>query len=137
MLERLINPDYEMIGYLLIEQNSLDKNLKLLSQLIDERGYEEEKINEIISQIQNLKSTRNFFIHGVWSDVMVKDDIPIIHCANHKWIRKKVSNGTHSTRYKSQTFTLGDLELTIKKADEISNKLKNIWDVLCDFNDFE
>lgn len=138
IIEKLINSDEEMISYLLIERNVLDKNLEILSLINEKRSFEKEKINKIISELRALKTTRNFFIHGVWSDVKSDEKGKnYIYCADHKWKKEKQIpaymknfNGTLSTRYKSTKFTTLDLDKKIEKASEILFNLKSIWEVL-------
>jgi hypothetical protein len=138
IIEKLINSDEEMISYLLIERNVLDKNLEILSLINKKRSYEEEKINNIISELRALKETRNFFIHGVWSEIKSNEKgETYIYCADHRWKKEKQIpthmkgfNTTLSTRYKQTKFALKDFDSKIKKADEISQDLKTIWKVL-------
>lgn len=130
IIEKLINPQDEMVSYLLIEPNGLDKNLLLLDKLNAYRDFQEEKMSKIVSEVRLLKNLRNFFIHGVWTDVKSENDENYICCVNHKWVSGKDSLGQYSTRYKNQKFTLESLNLEIEKADEILLGLKKIWEDL-------
>lgn len=133
IIEKLINSDEEMISYLLIEHNVLDKNLKLLEQINTHRHFDQEKISEIISEIKHLKNIRNLFIHGVWGDVESKDGKTSMSVANHKWVKEKTplwSHGNWSSRYNHTKLTLKNLDSNIKQADKILLDLKKIWEVL-------
>ncbi|WP_298138306.1 hypothetical protein [Flavobacterium sp.] len=133
IIEKLINSDSDMISYLLIENNVLDKNLTILQQINNQRYFEEEKISKIISEIKQLKNIRNLFIHGVWSDVENKDGKAYMSVANHKWVKQetpKWSNGKWLSRYSSTKLTLKNLDSNIKQADKILVDLKKIWEVL-------
>lgn len=145
VIEKLIHSDDEMISYLLIERNVLDKNLQVLEQINQLRNFEKEKIDIIISELKSLKQTRNFFIHGVWSDVEIDDkNEAYIYCADHRWVSQKQNpfhmkdfKGTLKTRYKHTKFTLEDLKSTIKNAEKILFELKGIWETLQEINYFE
>lgn len=138
IIEKLINSDDEKISFLLIERNVLDRNLEILSLINESRSFEEEKIKSIISELRVLKTTRNFFIHGVWSDVKSDEKGQnYIYCADHKWRKEKQIptymknfSGTLTTRYKSTKFTTQDLDKKIEKAHEILYNLKSIWEIL-------
>lgn len=138
IIEKLINSDDEKISFLLIERNVLDRNLEILSLINESRSFEEEKISSIISDLRVLKATRNFFIHGVWSDVKSDEKGQnYIYCSDHKWRKEKQIptymknfSGTLSTRYKSTKFTTKDLDKKIEKANEILYNLKSIWKTL-------
>ncbi len=130
ILEKLINSDNDLISSMLVEKNNLDRNLNILKQINNTRGYEEEKISQIVSDINSLKDIRNFFIHGVWSEVQEKKDQQFIYCSNHKHQHEKHSHGHTWIRYDSEKFTLDDLENNIIKADEILLDLKFHWENL-------
>jgi hypothetical protein len=138
ILEKLINSDNDKISYLLIERNVLDKNLDILSLINKQRGCHEEKINKIISDLRSLKETRNFFIHGVWSEIETdKNNLDYIYCADHRWLKVKQIpsymkgfNGTISTRYKHTKFSLKELDSTIEKSEKILFDLKKVWEDL-------
>jgi len=145
IIEKLINSDNDKVGYLLIEHNTLDRNLEVLKQINKQRAYEEEKISQTISELKSLKEIRNSFIHGVWSDVTINDkNETYIYCANHKWVKVKQIpsymkdfNGTLSRRYGSKKYTLKDLDSIIKKSEEILYRLKTVWESLQEVNYFD
>ncbi len=133
IIEKLINSDSDMISYLLIENNVLDKNLTILQQINNQRYFEEERISKIISEIKQLKNIRNLFIHGVWSDVENKDGKTYMNVANHKWVKQetpKWSHGKWLSRYSSTKLTIKNLDSNIKQADKILIELKNIWEII-------
>lgn len=144
ILEKLINPDNDMISYILIEKNMLSRNLDLLISINKQRAYEEEKISKIITELKSLKDIRNFFIHGVWSSIETDEkDRNYIYCSDHRWQKLKQIpsymknfSGTVSSRYGSKKFTVVELDSTIEKADKILSDLKNVWEDLEDVNYF-
>lgn len=138
ILEKLINPDNDMISYLLIEKNMLSRNLELLISINKRRAYQEEKMSKIVTELKSLKDIRNFFIHGVWS--LVETDEKgrnYINCSEHRWQKLKQIpshmknfSGTAFTRYGSKKFTIEELDSTIKKADKVLYDLKHVWEDL-------
>ena len=136
IIERLINSDDSIISNSLIEKNNLAANLDLLKKINRRRQYQEEKIDEIISKTNKSRNVRNFFVHGVWSDVKKDFGELYIYCSNHKHIYEKVSDGQQWTRYRSDKFTLNDFQDEIKKIDEILLILKELWEDLHELDSF-
>ncbi|MCL9805703.1 hypothetical protein NAT51_09225 [Flavobacterium amniphilum] len=130
IIERLINSDNDIVSSTLIENNNLSTNLQLLKKINRCRRYEEEKISETILKINQLRDMRNFFIHGVWSDVKIDEEGTYVQCSNHKHIYEKNSSGQLWTRYHSEQFRLKDFQEEIKKIDAVLVILKELWEDL-------
>lgn len=130
IIEKIINSDDDIISSTLIEKNSLESNLNLLLKINRRRNYQKDKLEEIITQIRPLKDKRNLFIHGVWSDVIFKDDIEYMHCSNHKHVYQKLPNAQNWSRYGSEKFLLEDLQEIVNKIDPILIQLKSILEEL-------
>lgn len=64
----------------ILERNSLAQNIELLKKINKYRGYEEAAIKNLTDKISNVKSKRNLFIHGIWSDPFELDNDIIILC---------------------------------------------------------
>lgn len=98
MLQKLIGPSH-LSGMILIENNSLSKNLDLIKQLNRIHGFEEEYMKRLLSKINGVKGYRNLFIHGIWREPCVVDnDIEII-CVDFriKYLEEKVGNSKRKT----------------------------------------
>lgn len=134
IIERLINSDDDVISNTLIENNNLSSNLNVLEKINRRRGYEEKKITEVIKKINQLKKTRNFFVHGVWNDIKKDEKGIYMRCSNHKHIYKKIHNGKQWTRYSGKIFRLEDLQNEIKNIDAILIILKEIFENLEEIN---
>jgi len=83
MLGAFISDDDVLNAYL-FEKNGIDTNIKLIKTINIRHNYEPEILNAILSEISYIKSERNTFIHGIWSEPSEKDNDIIIYCGNPK-----------------------------------------------------
>ncbi len=128
----LINPDDEFVTQLVIQENSISQNQKLLSQLNKYKSIEEEGIKHLNKKIDKLRINRNLFIHGVWSIFQKEGNPePKYICSTKRVHFKDGPYGRVTIRNTHDKFSFTDLEKEssdiiecVRIASELFNKIE-------------
>ncbi|MDW3192722.1 MAG: hypothetical protein R8G66_10165 [Cytophagales bacterium] len=84
ILNYLIGAEDELIAATITENNNLYGTIELIKKVNRIKSFQEERMTELLNRISNIKSDRNFFIHGIWHDpIEIENDISIV-CDNRK-----------------------------------------------------
>ncbi|MBC7522973.1 MAG: hypothetical protein H7239_00815 [Flavobacterium sp.] len=121
----LIKSENEFVSSILLEDNSISQNLKLLLKLSKFHEIEEEKIRGLHNSIDKIRINRNLFIHGLWSFKEDEDGLVFI-CEIRKVTFKKVSSGFVKYLNNFLTFKSEDFEeelLQIKNCSKIAKEI--------------
>jgi hypothetical protein len=130
IIHLLMNTDDEFISQLVIQENSINQNQKLMLKLNKYRQTEEDKIVELNKKIDSLRINRNLFIHGDW-DVYDKEGHEVLFvCSTTKVTFKKVTYGTVTRRNTHDAFNIKELEQGVEKIQECVALAKEIVDLL-------
>ena len=118
MLGAFISDDNVLNAYI-FEKNSLDVNIKLIKTINVRYEYEPEILKGILSEVSYIKSERNTFIHGIWSEPISKDNDIIIHCSNSKMKFEKESNGKRWTFGSGKSVRLTFIKKLVSRIDDV------------------
>lgn len=66
LLHILIKSEDEFVSSILLEDNSISQNLKLLLKLSKYHEIKNEEIRSLHNSIDKIRINRNLFIHGLW-----------------------------------------------------------------------
>lgn len=118
MLGAFISDDDVLNAYL-FEKNSLDANINLIKTLNIKYQYETEILSKILQQIATIKTERNSFIHGIWSEPESKENDIHIYCSNPKMKSTPEENGRSWTFGKSKLVRLTFIKSLVHKLDDL------------------
>lgn len=114
------------IGYKLLEGNSLEKNLQLLSSLSQFRHFKVNEIKEFINGLSKIKTDRNNLIHGNWEIFQDKSLQPVVSVRSSR-IRITNINDIKSWQKGSQRiYTIEEMRNLIETAKKLCENLKDI-----------
>ena len=115
----------EFVSSILIENNSISMNLKLLSKLSKYHEIEGERIQTFLKSIDKIRINRNLFIHGLWSFYLEGNDLVYV-CEIRKVEFKKVSLGFVKILNKFLEFRQKDFDeelIEIANCTELVNEI--------------
>ncbi len=135
MLGAFISDDNVLNAYL-FEKNSLDANVKLIKTINIKYDYENEILKGILEEVSYIKSERNSFIHGIWSEPISKGNDITIHCSNPKMKFEKQSNGKQWSFGHGKSIQLTFIKKLVARIDDIMISQKAFIERLQNF-DFE
>lgn len=121
----LIKLDGEFINQIILEENNISQNLKLLLKLTKYRSVEEERIKALHSSIDKIRINRNLFIHGLWKLHEDENELKFV-CEIRKVEFKKVTLGIATYLNKFLEFKLEDFDeelIQIKNCSQIADKI--------------
>lgn len=118
MLGAFVSDDDVLNAYL-FEKNTLDANIKLIKTINIKHQYETEIINTILQNIATIKTERNSFIHGIWSEPENKENDIHIICSNPKMKFTKEDNSRRWTFGKGKLVRLTFIKSLAHKIDDI------------------
>lgn len=122
----LAKSDDEFVNQILLEDNNISQNLKLLIKLTRYRQVEEEeKIRSLHNAIDKIRINRNLFIHGLWKLHEQKDGLLFV-CEIRKVEFKKVQLGFATILNKFLEFKPSDFEeelVQIKNCSQIAEEI--------------
>lgn len=136
ILELLLGTGDSTISLTLIENNNIAKNIDLIRKINRIRHYEENKISNLLDQVDNIKGDRNLFIHGIWSPPLESEDGISMICQARKikYSLKKDKKGIvirSEWRFnENYVFSLPQIKEKIIKIDEVLLILHNIIEKL-------
>jgi hypothetical protein len=128
LISKLISEDWVISSYL-IDRNTLEKNIQLLSKINEYLEFEQVKVEGIIKSINAIKEKRNELIHGVWAIRIVKNDnTPLVIVSSHRMARYdtifKSKKSWASRTLKSYTFE--EISVTINSIKGIIGNLREL-----------
>lgn len=121
----LIKSDDEFVSSILLEDNSISQNLKLLLKLTKYHEIEEDRIKILHNAIDKIRINRNLFIHGLWNLHEVENGL-VYSCEIRKLEFKKVTHGFVKVLNKFLEFKPEDFEellFQIKNCSKIANEI--------------
>lgn len=126
----LIKSDDEFVSSILLEDNSISQNLKLLLKLSKYHEIEVNEIKALHNSIDKIRINRNLFIHGLWKFHETENGLQFV-CEIKKVTFKPVTLGYAKILNKFHKFTPEDFEEELiqianctKIAEEIIEVLK-------------
>jgi hypothetical protein len=127
----LVKFDDEFVHQIILEDNNISQNLKLLMKLTKYRSVEEDRIKALHSAIDKIRINRNLFIHGLWKLHGDEDGLVFV-CETRKVEFKKVTLGVATYLNKFQEFKSEDFEKELIQitdcsqiAEEVITTLEN------------
>lgn len=118
MLGAFISDDDVLNAYL-FEKNSLDANIKLIKTINIRHNYEPEILKGILEEVSYIKSERNSFIHGIWSEPSAKDNDIVIFCSSPKMKFEKEPNGKKWSFGHGKSVRLSFIKKLVSRIDDI------------------
>lgn len=133
MLGAFISDDDVLNAYL-FEKNSLDANIKLIKTINIKYDYENEILKGILEEVGYIKSERNSFIHGIWSEPVSKDNDIVIYCSNPKMKFEKQPNGKQWSFGRGKSVRLTFIKKLVRRIDDIMISQKAFIERLQNFD---
>ncbi|MEP5366138.1 MAG: hypothetical protein ABJQ37_19980 [Reichenbachiella sp.] len=117
----LISDDDYLYPLTILENNNLNSNLDSLKKVNKIRGYEEQSISQMISEIRKVKDHRNLFIHGIWHVPKSNDGKFSVTCEKKKIKFEEDKNSRRKTWHHNSfhSYTLSEIKNKISKLDSI------------------
>lgn len=123
ILINLINNEEQLITLHLIERNNISQNIELIEKVNKIRDFYPKHINNLLSEIKNIKGDRNLLIHGLWKEPNEsKNDVEVL-CEERKikYTEQKSKAGISKTwslnRFKR--YRLSYIKKMIVRIDDI------------------
>ena len=130
IIHLLINADSEFVSQLVIQDNTISQNQKLMLKLNKYRQVQQDRIVELNKKIDDLRINRNLFIHGDWN-IHEKEGQEVIYvCSTTKVTFKEVKYGTATYRNTHDDFSINDLEMEVQQIHECVGMAKVIVSLL-------
>ena len=121
----LIKSDDEFVSSILLQDNSISQNLKLLLKLSKYQEIEQERIKALHNSIDKIRINRNLFIHGLWKLHETEDGLLFV-CEIKKVEFKKVTLGFVKILNKFLEFKPEDFEEELSQIENCSKIAKQI-----------
>ena len=121
ILEMLIDSTAPAVGAILTSNQSLSKNLDLISKLVPFRFAVDSdvaaEVSTVVAEAKDLRTDRNLFVHGNWLISPEGVKAGTIICYD---LRPKLRQKEHSlTRFEEYKFTIEELESRSEKVGEL------------------
>lgn len=127
----LIKSEDEFVSSIMLEDNSISQNLKLLLKLAKYNEIEGDRIKTLHSSIDKIRINRNLFIHGLWYLKESQNSLSFI-CEVRKVEFKKVNLGYAKILNKFHEFKLKDFE---EELFQINNCSKIAEEIIITLNE--
>jgi hypothetical protein len=121
----LIKSEDEFVSSIMLEDNSISQNLKLLLKLAKYHEIEEIRIKALHNSIYKIRINRNLFIHGLWKLNENENGLVFI-CEIRKVEFKKVTLGFVKILNKFLEFMPEDFEEELSQIKNCSKSAKEI-----------
>lgn len=121
----LIKSEDEFVSSIMLEDNSISQNLKLLLKLAKYHEIEEIRIKTLHNSIDKIRINRNLFIHGLWKLNETENSLVFI-CEIRKVEFKKVTLGSVKILNKFLEFMPEDFEEELSQIKNCSKSAKEI-----------
>lgn len=121
----LIKLDDEFVNQIILEENNISQNLKLLLKLTKYRSIEEENIKALHKAIDKIRINRNLFIHGLWKLHEDGNELKFV-CEIRKVEFKEVTMGLATYLNKFLVFKSEDFDeelIQIKNCSQIADEI--------------
>lgn len=121
----LIKLDDEFVNQIILEDNNISQNLKLLLKLTKYRSVQEGRIKALHHSIDKIRINRNLFIHGLWKLYEDENGLKFV-CEIKKVEFKKVTHGIATYLNKFIEFKPEDFDeelIQIKKCSQIAEEI--------------
>lgn len=125
----LMNSDDEFVSSIILEDNSISQNLKLLLKLVKYHETEQERIKTLYNSVDKIRINRNLFIHGLWNFHETENGLVFI-CEIKKVEFKKVKLGFVKVLNKFLEFKPEDFEEELFQIKNCSRIAKEIIESL-------
>ncbi len=74
--------DDDVLNAYLFEKNGLNDNIQIIKTINKRNNYELKILAGILNEVSYIKSERNSFIHGIWSEPKSKEKDVVIYCSS-------------------------------------------------------
>lgn len=125
ILSKFITDSFVISG-ILFENNVLAKNIELLKKINQYKGFETERLDKILKEINSIRGNRNLFVHGLWGNPYLEDDDIICVVSSFKLERTKGNIEKNWLSGKHRKVTLSELKKTTTKIDRIISEQENL-----------
>lgn len=127
ILTKFITDSFVVSG-ILFEKNVLAKNIELLKKINQYKGFETERLDKMLKEINSIRDDRNLFIHGLWGNPYPEDDdiACIVSSFKLETIHAKENDEKRWSRGKHRRVTLSELKKTTTKIDWIISEQENL-----------
>ncbi|MEZ7514457.1 hypothetical protein [Flavobacterium frigidarium] len=125
----LTKSDDEFVNSILLEDNSITQNLKLLLKLCKYHEIEEDRIRALHHSINKIRINRNLFIHGLWSFNETENGLMFV-CEIKKVAFKPVPLGFTKILNKFLEFRPQDFQEELTQIANCSKIAKEIIETL-------
>lgn len=115
-----------LVGFAMIENNSLEKNLQLLETINKMRLLEPEKLKAFIAEVKRIKNHRNNLIHGDWQIFRNEEDKPVIAVRNKKTKIEKVGTEVHFKFNAQSIYTFQGMETILVIAKGLVDQINSL-----------
>lgn len=126
------NTDEEMVYLSIIGQNNLRQNTSLLKELtyINNFGDEQSSLLKLIGEVNNKRSVRNLFIHGLWDSPIAENGEIFITCNDKSFkLRKELITDEQKLSYSTnitKKINLSTIQKHIIQIEKINIELNLI-----------
>jgi hypothetical protein len=126
LLCKLIGSDRDLISITLIERNSISQNSEMLLKLNKIRGIFEEEIKSIVIRVNNVRTDRNLFIHGLWKGPYEGSKGLMVSCEDKRVKFTQEADGKKWVQSAFYFYTLEEINSKIKEIQQINDELERI-----------
>lgn len=133
MLGAFISDDDVLNAYL-FEKNGLDTNIQIIKTINKRHNYEPEILSGILSEVNYIKSERNSFIHGIWSEPKAKDNDVVVYCSSSKMKLEEEPNGKKWIFGHGKSVRLSYIKRLVNRIDDVMLSQKAFIERLKNFD---
>ena len=133
MLGAFIWDDAVLNAYL-FEKNGLNENIQIIKTINKKHNYEPEILAGILNEVSYIKSERNSFIHGIWSEPKAKDNDIIIYCSSPKMKFEEEPNGKKWIFGHGKSVRLSYIKKLVSRIDDVMISQKAFVERLKNFD---
>lgn len=129
ILSKFITDSFVISG-ILFENNVLAKNIKLLKKINQYKGFETERLDELLKEINSIRGNRNLFIHGLWGNPYPEDNDIACIVSSFKLEYTKENVEKRWSSGKQRKVTLSELKKTTIKIDWIISEQESLLELI-------
>lgn len=129
ILSKFITDSFVVSG-ILFGNNVLVKNIELLRKINQHKGFETERLDNMLKEINSIRDDRNLFIHGLWGNPYPKDADIACTVSSFKLEHSKGDKEKRWSSGKHRIVTLSELKKTTAKIDWIITEQESFLELI-------